>query len=617
MASISKDPGGRRRVLFVSPDGGRKSIRLGKVPQREAEVVKTKVEALLAANLSGCSWDAELSRWVSTRPDNMADKLAAVGLIPARNKATLGAFVERYIESRHVDTKPGTIDHLQRVQRDLTDHFGADKPLRDITPGDADEFRLFLIGKGLGENTVRRRCGRAKQFLTAAVRRKLVTSNPFADLKTAVQANTSRFYFVSGGDTAKVIEACPDAQWRLIVALSRYGGLRCPSEHLALRWVDVDWEHDLVTVRSPKTAHHVGGESRLIPMFPELRPYLEETFELAEVGTEFVITRYRDSNSNLRTQLLRIIDRAGLQPWPKPFQNMRSTRETELAETFPMHVVCKWIGNSQPVAAKHYLQVTDEHFRQAVEGKQDAAQNPAQYAPEPGRTEWESQNKTLAIPDEYEGLRYCTNVKAPRLGLEPRTKRLTEIPRLVRKTLPFPGNIHILHPQTTFASLFTPLQFFSGNSGIPRRGRRAKRYCTVLAFSDRARKKPPGSPPSTGRITTPPSPYRPPRRPRMGRPRQQAPGRARLCVPRGSGDPEHLSGNRASESHSRGRAGSYGASGRMPRYLGNSYGGTRWMGERPYSKCATRRRYSCSGDHVAWIERHSRRISSGVGSSGP
>lgn len=77
-------------------------------------------------------------------------------------------------------------------------------------------------------------------------------------------------------------------------------------------------------------------------------------------------TRYRDRNSNLRTQLERIIQRAGLKPWPKLFQNLRSTRETELAETYPIHVVCAWIGNTEKNAAKYYLQVTDEHFRQAA-----------------------------------------------------------------------------------------------------------------------------------------------------------------------------------------------------------------------------------------------------------
>ncbi|OHB57221.1 MAG: hypothetical protein A2Y07_00115 [Planctomycetes bacterium GWF2_50_10] len=62
------------------------------------------------------------------------------------------------------------------------------------------------------------------------------------------------------------------------------------------------------------------------------------------------------------------------------FQNLRSTRETELAETWPEHVVCAWIGNSKAVARKHYLQVTEEYFDRAAKllvGETDAAQNAA------------------------------------------------------------------------------------------------------------------------------------------------------------------------------------------------------------------------------------------------
>ena len=116
----------------------------------------------------------------------------------------------------------------------------------------------------------------------------------------------------------------------------------------------------------------------MVPLFPELRPYLEDVFEQAAPGAEYVITRYRNTNVNLRTQLLRIIKLAGLKPWPKLFQNLRSTRETELAENYPMHVICTWIGNSQAVATKHYLQVTEEHFKRATEGAlQNSLQHPA------------------------------------------------------------------------------------------------------------------------------------------------------------------------------------------------------------------------------------------------
>jgi hypothetical protein len=37
MASIVNDPNGRRRIQFVSPDGKRKTIRLGKIDRKTAE----------------------------------------------------------------------------------------------------------------------------------------------------------------------------------------------------------------------------------------------------------------------------------------------------------------------------------------------------------------------------------------------------------------------------------------------------------------------------------------------------------------------------------------------------------------------------------------------------
>jgi hypothetical protein len=132
-----------------------------------------------------------------------------------------------------------------------------------------------------------------------------------------------------------------------------------------------------MVVHSPKTEHHQGKDRRLVPLYPELLPYLQESFELAAAGTEFVITRYRKQNSNLRTSLERIICKAQLKPWPKLFQNLRSSRETELTQKFPLHVVCAWMGNSQLVAAKHYLQVTDEHFRAATV-RNDMMQNSRQ-----------------------------------------------------------------------------------------------------------------------------------------------------------------------------------------------------------------------------------------------
>lgn len=79
-----------------------------------------------------------------------------------------------------------------------------------------------------------------------------------------------------------------------------------------------------------------------------------------------MITRYRRAAKNLRTQLLKIVTRAGVKAWPKLFQNLRSARQRELTEEYPIQVVTAWIGNSEAVAKKHYLQVTEAHFEKAV-----------------------------------------------------------------------------------------------------------------------------------------------------------------------------------------------------------------------------------------------------------
>ena len=378
MASIAKDKNGTRRILFVHPDGRRPTIRLGKVSQRAAEAIKYRVEQLLECLLLNRPMEADLAQWVTDLEPRMAKKLAAVGLIAKPEEkaaATLGPFIKAYVDDR-TDVKPATKEVWRQGEAGLIEFYGADKPLKKITAGDADRYKLHLLGKKLAPMTVRKRLQFAKMIFRAAVRRRLIVENPFADVSIkASMPNRERF--ITTEETAKLLEACPNADWRAIVALARYGGLRCPSEVLSLRWQDIDWDAGRIVVTSPKTEHHPGKGTRTIPLFPELRPILAELFYLAPEGAVYVVDeRMRASsqgkagwrNCNLRTQFERIIKRAGLTPWPRLFHNLRSSRQTELAERFPSHVVCDWLGNSEDIARKHYFQTTDDHFVQAVSG---------------------------------------------------------------------------------------------------------------------------------------------------------------------------------------------------------------------------------------------------------
>jgi integrase len=426
MASVIRDKNGRKRIGFTASDGSRKSIRLGKATLRQAEAIKPKIEQLVlaATGITGVI-DDETAKWLTGLDEAMYDKLAAVGLVAPRTSTTLGTFIDAYISERK-DVKKGTRTVYGHTRRNLIAFFGKEKPLRDITEDDADRWRLFLLEQGLSENTTRRRSAIAKQFFKTALKRKLVNFNPFADLKVAVKGNVEKFHFVTPQETKKVFDACPDTQWRLIFALSRYGGLRCPSEHLALTWADIDWEHSRMTVHASKTEHCEGDGVRICPIFPELLPYLRDAFEEAEEGEQFVITRYRQTNVNLRTQLLRIIRKAGLKPWAKLFQNLRATRQTELCQKFPEHVVCDWIGNSPSVAREHYLRTTDEHFKQAIRVNEvtlDAAQNPTQQMSEIPRKVSHTVYESAFCDKNRDLAKQCKAQLGP-VGFEPTTNGL-------------------------------------------------------------------------------------------------------------------------------------------------------------------------------------------------
>jgi integrase len=387
MASVCDEPNGRKRIEF-GPVGARKRIRLGKASEKQALAFKLRVEKLESARILGHPPDDETSRWVAALDDKMHGRLAATGLVKARTtlKTTLGGLLDAIFNTLSV--KPGTKITYSQTRDALESYFGKHRVLDQISRLDADRWRKHFESRGLAQATISKRVKTARQFFRQAIQWDMLVKNPFDGVRAGSQKNRKRMHFVSRADSQKVLDACPDSQWRLLFALSRFGGLRCPSEHLALKWGDVNWEQGCIRVPSCKTEHYEGGDERMMPLFPELRPYLLQAFEKAEPGTEYVITRYRDTNANLRTQLHRIIRRAGLTPWPKPFHNLRSTRQTELQEHFPGHVVCAWLGNSEGVAEDHYLQVTDAHFARAVADDQSkqAAQKPAQQVAEAARS---------------------------------------------------------------------------------------------------------------------------------------------------------------------------------------------------------------------------------------
>lgn len=235
--------------------------------------------------------EPDLARWVANVEPPLAKKLARAGLIPETQaeSATLGPFLQAWLAARKADYKPASLIAWVQVIAALTEFLGADCRLREVTPAKAEAFRQSVLASGLRATTIHKRLQHARLFFAHARRQDFVDANPFEFVRHRPGNALERRAYVPAADVLRVIEHAPNGTWKLLIALSRFAGLRVPSEALSLRWQDVDWERGRLTVPSPKTQHLPGRSYRVIPLFPAIRPYLEAAWDDAPEGAEFII----------------------------------------------------------------------------------------------------------------------------------------------------------------------------------------------------------------------------------------------------------------------------------------------------------------------------------------
>jgi integrase len=391
MASVSREPSGKYRVQFVGTDGGRQTLRLPTGDRKTAEVVAVHVQRLLAARLSGEPLSRETAAWLSGISDVLRQRLAKCGLIEGSpsGKWTVATFCADYLV-RQTHTKPASKLAVEQAIRNLREFFGDAKPLASITEGDAHDFKRWLLGEGrsvrhkrhpraLSRATVAKRLQRVSAIFRDAARRRLIERNPFDGVRVPDAPNKERQAYVPAEVVERLIDETPDVEFRLLLAMARYLGVRVPSEPFSMTWDCVDWARGRLRVPSPKTAVH-GKPYRVVPILPQVMPHLRAVFEQASEGELYIFAKLRQRDSvkaaqkgfwaslNLRQRLLRLLTRLGIQPWPRLWHNLRASAQTDLTNRFPMHVACEWLGNTVDVARAHYLQVTDSHFEAAIRG---------------------------------------------------------------------------------------------------------------------------------------------------------------------------------------------------------------------------------------------------------
>lgn len=365
------------RVAWQLPDGRRGSLRLGRgSDKRHHTELAARMRDLFAARLAGVAPSAETAGWLARCDQRVHARLADLGLTPSRGRdRALVGFMDDFLQ-KHGHAQAVTASTRKvwgRARAHVVAYFGTDRRVSTVTEDDARAFRGWLLQRpgrlgagGLAEATVRKTCTVLSMVLRSAVKSGVITSNPFDAVPKSVGGNPARETYVPLEVIGKVIDAAADSELRLLIMLSRLAALRVPSEVRGLTWADVDWSERSLRVRSPKTERS-GKAVRIVPLCPELYAAMEHAYHDAAEGEVHVLPGLRKHTAPTMP-LLRLLRKAGIGEWPRPYHTLRASCITDWHRTIPLADAAAFSGHTTVVAAKHYLRATGAAFRTITRG---------------------------------------------------------------------------------------------------------------------------------------------------------------------------------------------------------------------------------------------------------
>jgi site-specific recombinase XerD len=375
MAAVTANAKGQFCIQWRR-DGRRPTIYLGKVLPAFAEEFGRRVDLLVQAQDFSHPPDPVTLAWLAGLSPKLQQALAEKGLCAFRDSpAKTLAELCRYCIEQATDIQPSSLQKYRDTEANLLAFFPSHTSTAAISPGDADEFAKWLLLNGkrpsgpLSPTTASKRIEQARQFFSVAVRKRWLDENPFVGVTVTATSDNDRQFYVTREATQLLMDAATP-ELRLMIALARFGGLRVPSEIWPLELTWINQAESVLKVLSPKNRRYEHKKWRFVPLFPEIRVLLTEAFEAAPEGATLLFPNQGITATALRNRLSRLCNDCGMVPWPKLWQNMRSTRETELIDAgYPIHVVCQWLNNSPAVAIRHYFQVAKDHVQRAVDNE--------------------------------------------------------------------------------------------------------------------------------------------------------------------------------------------------------------------------------------------------------
>ena len=369
MASLRRKVNGTWEIQFRDEYRRKKTITLsGKYKERTARQLQDAVTVLIDKKINrDPTQDRVTKAWVENAPVEIREKLARFDLCELPSTHTAKELWDTFLSRHHFESEETQKGYGYALDRFFS-FFKPNEPLEQLTKDRMMEWKRSLLESGRYlPTTIAGTISKAKTVFNWAKEQKWIPDSPLDGVGRGSYRNPSKDRFVTMEEYHKLRDACTCQEWRVIVTLARIGGLH-PCEILVLRWSDIDWKNDRFRVFNAKLKQYEDKFVREVPIFAEIAAELGKLRAIpGNEDQEYVINRYVNrEKSNLGTQFARIAQRAGIGKVPRPFDNMRASRSTEIHRQYGSKIESVWIGHSVKVAHEYYLMVTDDDFAVAA-----------------------------------------------------------------------------------------------------------------------------------------------------------------------------------------------------------------------------------------------------------
>jgi hypothetical protein len=109
-------------------------------------------------------------------------------------------------------------------------------PIEDITPHRLLVWRNDLRQSGYAEATVASIFKTIRAMCNMAVEQDWLSKSPMKNIPHSSFINRNNDRLITMEEYARLLEACPTQELRVIIAAARIGGLQVPSELTTMRW---------------------------------------------------------------------------------------------------------------------------------------------------------------------------------------------------------------------------------------------------------------------------------------------------------------------------------------------------------------------------------------------